>query len=117
MKCLLLLVFCVYFSDGSPASESTLEYITFLRSTYGRNLSQFAAERGIVGFEGNFTHFCSQFKKEYFNSEEIEYRKGHYLYSLSLVVNASRDFEAKRTPFRLAINRFADMVRMDKLDV
>ena len=40
----------------SPLSPE-IEYTNFIKSTYGRNLSKFALEIGLLNFDSNFTDF------------------------------------------------------------
>ena len=98
----------IYSANATPVQN--LDYINFVKGSYGKNLAAVATERGLLHFDKNFTQFCSKYKKEYFSNEELEFRKGNFLYSLDLVQNNNRDFEAGRTPYRLGVNRFADFV-------
>lgn len=94
----------------SVCGQSFLDYVQFIKATYGRNLSSVAADKGLANFERNFSIFCQRYGKEYYNDEEIEYRKGNFLYSLDLINRANRQNDNGLSQYRLSLNRFADLV-------
>ena len=49
-----LVVLNIALFDGVSSESNSLDYINFIRGTYGKNLSAYAAERGLAHFESNF---------------------------------------------------------------
>lgn len=114
-RSIILYIFSTLLLNVTVNGQSFLDYVHFIKATYGRNLSEVAAEKGLLNFDVNFNNYCKKYGKEYYNDEEIEYRKGNFLYSLDLMNRANRQNDNGRTQYRLSLNRFADMVRMVSL--
>ena len=106
----IFVYFTISFTLVSTQPSPQLDYINFIKGTFGKNLTTYATERGLLHLDANFTTFCSRYKKEYFSNDEIEYRKGNFLYSLDMIQTSNLDYDNGRIPYRLAINRFADVV-------
>ncbi len=114
-KTIVPYIFLLFLLNIAANGQSFLDYVHFIKATYGRNLSTIAAEKGLLNFDANFSNYCKKYRKEYYNSEEIEYRKGNFLYSFDLMTRANRQNDNGLTQYRLSLNRFADMVK--KFDI
>nr|XP_046918228.1 crustapain-like [Dermatophagoides farinae] len=99
-----------------PAQSHQVEYLQFMRSTYGKqNLTEIAEELGLKNYEQNFTEFQKQYDKRYYDGEDLELRRANFLYSLKMVKDNENDFKTGRVPYRLKINKFADFGMNEKI--
>nr|XP_027201447.1 crustapain-like [Dermatophagoides pteronyssinus] len=99
-----------------PAQSAQVEYLQFIRSTYGRqNLTEIAEEFDLKNFEQNFTEFQKKYDKHYFDGEDLEIRRANFLYSLKVVKDNDNDYKTGRVPYRLKINKFADFGMNEKI--
>ncbi|XP_075585212.1 crustapain [Dermatophagoides farinae] len=99
-----------------PAQSHQVEYLQFMRSTYGKqNLTEIAEELGLKSYEQNFTEFQKQYDKRYYDGEDLELRRANFLYSLKMVKDNENDFKTGRVPYRLKINKFADFGMNEKI--
>ena len=87
-----------------------VRYAKFIADSYGKNLTQYARERGIDEFQENFQKYKTDFQKNYENNFENDYRATKFLYNLEFVQRQNSYYERRKIPFRLRINQFADQV-------